>query len=257
VSEQTAPAVDEPLVLVEHAENGLSRITLNRPRQRNAMSRAARIALVAALDECREAGSKVVILSGNGPAFCAGMDLKESAVDLDKPEPADLVNRRSDWRNVQDEIRSHPAIFIAVVNGFALGGGTTLINTADLAYIDENAEIGMPELGFGAFPGMAGPSTQLSVLPKHVALMMLTADRIDGRTAERFGIVNKALPADELMAEAERVANRICEHDAIALDYSKRALKEIPTHLSDWSSALAFGEHIAAQIRIKRQGAAE
>lgn len=251
---ETAP-VEEPPVLVSHEENGLARITLNRPRQRNAMNRAARIALVEALDECRNVGTKVIILTGNGPAFCAGMDLKESAVELDKPQPTDLANRRSDWRLIQDEIRQHPAIVIAVVNGFALGGGTTLINSADLAYIHEDAEIGMPEVGFGAFPGMAGPSTQLSILPKHVAYMILTADRIDGRTAETWGIVNKALPSDELMAEAERVARRICEHDPIALDFSKKALKEIPTHLSDWSSSLAFGEHIGAQIRIRRQGA--
>lgn len=245
-------SADDPVVLVAHEEGGLSRITLNRPRQRNAMNRAARAALVDALDACREAGSKVIILTGAGTAFCAGMDLKESAVELDQPEPRDLRNRRSDWRRVQDEIRDHPAVVIAVVNGFALGGGTTLINSADLAFVDEDAKIGMPEVGFGAFPGMAGPSTQLMIHPKHVAYMMLTADTIDGRTAERWGIVNQALPADELMPGAERVARRICEHNSIALEFAKKALNEIPSHIQDWGGALEFGEHIAGRIRLKR-----
>src|SRR5665213_2189333 len=111
----TLTSSDEPPVLVQHLNNGVSRIVLNRPNQRNVMNHEARIALLAALKECRSI-AKVIILIGNGDAFCAGMDLKERHRDASR-----------EWLEIQEAIRRHPAIVIASVNGFALGGGTTLV----------------------------------------------------------------------------------------------------------------------------------
>ena len=101
-------------------------------------------------------------------------------------------------------IREHPAIFVAAVNGFALGGGATLISMCDLAIAAEEAEIGMPEIGFGAYPQFSGPAAQIQLTPKRAAWLVLTAERIDGRTAEAWGMVNRSVALDRLMAEAER-----------------------------------------------------
>ena len=246
-------APGDPLVLVSHGDDGVSTITLNRLRQRNAMNRAARTALVDALDDCRNQGSAAIVLTAPPPAFCAGMDLKEAVHETDRSLPADLAARRADWRNVQDEIRKHPAIVIAAVTGYALGGGLTLVNSADLAFVGEDVELGMPEITFGAYPGMAGPSTQLRTTPKRAAWMVLTGRRISGRTAVEWGLANAALPVDDVLPAALDTARTIAAFDPISLEYSKKALQEIPSHIADFGAALEFGEHINGLIRIRRR----
>lgn len=164
---------DPELVRYEELSDGVARVTLNRPEKRNAMSRAARAALLDVLDRC-DGHVRVIVLTGAGPAFCAGVDLKESAeeeMDADRRG----AGRRTSWLTVQERIRQHSAIVIAAVNGYALGGGLTLINSSDLAIAADDAQIGMPEVGFGLCPGLAGPSTQLRLGAKRAAWMVLTA----------------------------------------------------------------------------------
>ncbi|MFJ6569255.1 enoyl-CoA hydratase/isomerase family protein [Streptomyces sp. NPDC091292] len=242
-------AAAEELVRHEDLGGGVARVTLNRPEKRNAMNRAARTALLDVLDTC-EGTAKAIVLTGAGPAFCAGMDLKEAAEDGPYAD-SELPGRHSNWLTVQQRIHDHPAIVIAAVNGSALGGGLTLINASDLAVAAEDAPIGMPEVGFGIYPGLAGPSTQLRLSPKRAAWMVLTADRITGRTAAEWGLVNQAVPADQLEGTAVELARRIARYDAVTLDWSKRALHHVPTHLSDWTAALRYGESVRAQIQVR------
>lgn len=236
-----------PPILIDHGSNGVSRITFNRPGQRNAMNRAARAGIVAALDECR-GKAKVIILAGNGPAFCAGMDLKEG-LSVSTGDP--LMDRRSEWPAVQEEIRNHPAIVIAAVHGYALGGGSTLINVADLAIAAEDAQIGMPEIGFGLYPTQAGPAAQLRLPKKRAAWMILTAERIDGRTAAEWGLVNRAVAAAQLDDEVAAIADRIARFDPVALEWSKKALWQIPDQVSDWTAAMAYGEQVLGEIKAR------
>ena len=236
----------DPAVILTHLGSGVSMITLNRPRQRNAMNKAAREGMVHALDECR-GRAKVIIITGNGPAFCAGVDLKEAVAGAVGED--DALSRRTSWAAVQEEIRQHPAIVIAAVNGFALGGGSTLINVSDLALAAEEAQIGMPEIGFGLYPTLAGPAAQMRIAKKRAAWMILTADRIDGRTAAEWGLVNKSVPGERLLAEAQVLAERISKFDAVGLEWSKKALWKIPDVISDWSGAVEYGDHVAKQIQ--------
>lgn len=236
-------------ILLDDLGGGVARITFNRPEKRNAMDFAARRALIQALDDCR-GRAKVIILTGAGTSFCSGMDLKEVAASKGI-DPHDAERRHAMWVKVQAEIRDHPAIVIAAVNGFALGGGVTLINSSDLAIAAEEASIGMPEIGFGLYPGMAGPSTQLRLSPKRAAWMVLTAKRISGRTAEEWGLVNQCVPLAELAAEAEALARHIAAFDAVTLEWCKKALQQIPAQISDWNAALEYGESIGMQIRAR------
>lgn len=235
----------EPVILVTHEASGVSRITFNRPAQRNAMNREARAGFIGALDECR-GRSKVIILTGLGPAFCAGIDLKEPA----DTSSGDLeLDRRSEWDAVQEELRSHPAIIIAAVNGFALGGGSTLINIADLAITADEAQIGMPEISFGLYPTLAGPAAQLRITKKRAAWLILTAERIDGRTAEQWGMVNRSVPLVELDATVTELAERVAGFNAVSLEWSKKALWTIPDEISTWTEAVAFSNSVATEIR--------
>ncbi|WUH98567.1 enoyl-CoA hydratase/isomerase family protein [Spirillospora sp. NBC_00431] len=243
------PIADHDLIRYEELSDGVARITLNRPEKRNAMSRAARAALIEVLDRC-DGDVRVIILTGAGPAFCAGVDLKESA-----QEPMDTdrrgAGRRTSWLAVQERIRQHSAIVIAAVNGFALGGGLTLINSSDLAIAADDAPIGMPEVGFGLYPGLAGPSTQLRLGAKRAAWMVLTADRITGETAAEWGLVNLAVPAAELQSAALELAQRVARHNGVTLTQAKRALHEIPMYISDWTKALEYGEDVRNQIAAR------
>ncbi len=230
-----------PVMLTQN--DGWALIRLNRPDQRNAMNRAARAAFAAALERVKGT-AKVVVVTGADPAFCAGIDLKERAADT----AAGIVEgKETEWSEVCLSIRAHPAVFIAAVNGIALGGGTTLVNTCDLAIAAEEASFGMPEVGFGIYPAPAGPAAQLTLTRKRAAWLALTTERIDGRTAEAWGLVNRVVPKADLLAAAEDLARRIARFDAAALGESKRALDLIPG--TDWAAAFAAGGAVNERIR--------
>jgi enoyl-CoA hydratase/carnithine racemase len=244
--------VEESLILVDDPGEGVARITFNRAAKRNAMNQAARSSIVKGLDDLR-GKARVIILTGSGPAFCSGIDLKE---ELSRPagyKPPDTIeNRRTVWDGVQEEIRTHPAIVIAAVNGLALGGGVTLVNSSDLAIAAEEAEFGMPEVSFGVYPGLAGPSTQLRIKPKHSAYMVLTGERISGRTAEAWGLVNKAVPLAQLEEETVALACKIAKYDAVTLEWCKKALWQIPMHIDDYTAAMRYGFAVNAEIRSRK-----
>ena len=244
---------DAAKVLVSEVDEGIVRITLNRPEKRNALDREARLALLGALDGAK-GRARVLVLTGAGDTFCAGMDLNQ--VTGGSQDEEDELNRS--WLQVLDEIRHHPAIVIASVRGYALGGGSTLINACDLAVVARDAQIGTPEIGFGFYPGLAGPAAQLRLSPKRAAWMILTAKRIDGQTAVEWGMANLAVEAADVDAEAIALARHVAQFDAVALEWSKKALWHIPMHVSEWRSALEFGTYTNAQIHARtnahRQG---
>jgi enoyl-CoA hydratase/carnithine racemase len=190
----------------------------------------------------------VVILTGVGSIFCAGIDLKERAEDLARGD----LSAPGEWVDVNVAIRQHTSIFIAAVNGTALGGGGTLINVCDLAIASEDAEIGMPEMSFATYPAMAGPATQLSLSRKRAAWMVLTAERISAPQALEWGLLNRCVPAAELMAEARKVAERVAAFDPVALACAKQALDQIPAVTTDWRQAFAYGELVNAKIQQRR-----
>jgi enoyl-CoA hydratase/carnithine racemase len=225
---------------------GIEQITLNRPQKRNALDRQARQLLLEALQDTATR-AKVVIITGAGGTFCSGMDLTQLAGGSE--EESDQLNQS--WLEVQEAIRRHPAVVIASACGYALGGGSTLINTCDLAVVAEDVQIGMPEIGFGYYPGLAGPAAQLRLGRKHAAWMVLTAKRIDGRQAVDWGMANLAVPADEVEAETLALAEHIAQFDAVALEWSKKALWQIPMHISEWRAALEFGSYVNSQIHAR------
>ena len=241
------------LVLLEKKEEGYGIITLNRPDKRNAMNRAAQAELRAALDDSRDC--KVLIITGNGPAFCAGVDLKENRELRGQRTEREYAHGSNSWFETNEAVRRHPAVCIAAVNGYALGGGLTLTHNCEIAIASEKAEFGMPEFGFGTFPGLAGPATIRRILPKHAAYMILTARRIDAHTAERWGIVNKVVPHEQLLPEAEELAKHICQFDPVLIDFGKKAIRDL--ELMPWSEGLVYGGYIGALVRQQSNAAME
>lgn len=242
--------MSENLVLLED-KGSYAIITLNRPEKRNAMSTAAQLQLQDVLRQCL-GRFPVAIITGKGSAFCSGIDLKERRERLASGDaPVEYSRQGHSWIETIEALRRHPTVFIAAVNGHALGGGISLINVCDLAICAEDVQIGMPEITFASYPTVAGPTTQLRILRKHAAWLILTGKMIDGRTAARWGMVNRAVPADQLMIEAEALAAHVAQFNPVTLDWSKKALDDIPSQVSDWTAALEYGRVVTSVIQNK------
>lgn len=232
-----------PIVVDVH--DGWAEVRIDREDKRNAMNREARRGLLDAFEQLRGT-ARAVIVTGTGGSFCAGMDLKEVEAD----RAVGVNDAGEEWIGVNLAIRSHPAIFVAAVNGLALGGGSTLLNVCDLAVASTKASIGCPEMGFATYPGMAGPALQLSgITRKRAAWMILTANRVDGVTAERWGLVNECVEPDRLMPRAREIAQSMARFDAVALSESKRALDRIPAVITNWKDAMDHGQMVNKAIR--------
>lgn len=217
-------------------------ITLKAPDQRNAMNRAALLELQNVLKQCMGRFA-CVIITGSGPWFCTGADDEQE----EESAPSAGFSRQGDWWvETIEMMRKHPAVFVAAVNGEASGNGVALINACELAIAAEDAKIGMPEISTASYPALAGPSTQLRILRKHASWMILTGRSIDGRTAARWGLVNIAVPAERLMEEVRSIARDISKFNPVTVDWTKKALDDIPSHVSDWTAALEYGRLITS-----------
>ncbi len=221
-------------------------ITLNGGDASNTLDSAAHVELQNVL---RESVGRyaAIIVTGTGSSFCVGVG-SDAGSDAASAKPQ-FSRQGNSWVETIEMIRKHPSVFIAAVNGDALGDGVALINVCDLAIAAEGAQIGMPEITRAAYPERAGPTTQLRILRKNASWMILTGKPIDGRTAARWGLVNVAVPADRVMDEARAVAENIAKFNQTTIDWSKKAIDDIPSQVSDWTAALEYGRVITAVVQ--------
>ena len=226
-------------VLMEDCGN-YARITLGRA----VLDRAAQLALQDILKQSAGRYAAIVLTGADG-TFCTGI-ADEAPAD---PALARFSRQGQTWVDTVEAIRKHPSVMIAAVNGAALGEGVSLINACDLAIAAEDAQIGLPEISTARYAETAGPSTQLRILRKNASWMILTGRPVDGRTAARWGLVNLAVPADKIMDEVHAVAESIAKFNPVTVDWTKKALDDIPSHVSDWTAALEYGRVITAVVQ--------
>jgi enoyl-CoA hydratase len=205
---------------------GVATIRLNRPRVLNAMNRQLWLDLEAALSDAREdPGVKVVIVTGEGRAFSTGADLKES-------KDRSLDDYRTYLEKLQEVSRTiirFPKPTIAAINGYALGSGYELALACDVRLAAEDAKIGSPEARVDS--SVTGGAMRLIrdlIGPGKAAELLFTAREIDGRQAERIGLVNLAVPAERLMDAAREMAADIAKNSALSLKLIKRGLGLAP-----------------------------
>ena len=248
----TKPVTPENELALIDDRGDFAIVTINRPEKRNAMSPAAMRQLRAAFAQLKD--KKVIILTGTGPSFCAGVDLSATSEmqETEKTRPSAVLNA---WTQVQADIRNHRAIFIAAVNGYALGGGSTLVNNATMAIAAESATIGLPEMGFGGWPMQAGPAATKRLASKHAAEMIFTARRVDAQTAYRMAMVNSVVPDATLMDEAIALAEHIAGFDAQTLDWGKKAFHRMES--LDWDDAMDYSEYTSIITRSRTTSASE
>ena len=205
------------------AADGVLTVTLNRPDALNAFTVEMKEALLAALkDSARDKSVRVVILTGAGRAFCAGQDLKERA----GPDVNDLgTELRQRYNPIIRAMRRLEKPIIGAINGVAAGAGISISMACDVVIASERASFTEAFVRVGLVPD-TGSSWFLPRLIGHrrAAHMMFTGDPIDAATAERIGLVNRVVPADTLMDEANTLAERLAQAAPIALALAKRAL---------------------------------
>jgi len=235
--------MSEELILFDEFD-GFAVITFNRPEKLNALSSPMVLQLQQRLDECKGRHA-VIVITARGKAFCAGVDLRERNDWVRKGARIRGDNVRNKWYDTMGTIiRNHPSVFIAAVNGLALGGGATLVNICDLAIMAEDAQIGVPQISWGIYPGIAGASTQVRMLRKHAAWPVLTGRSLSAAEAVEVGMVNMAVPGERLLDEAKALAAHIARFEPVALDWCKKALDQVPSHFAEWSVALEYGRGV-------------
>jgi enoyl-CoA hydratase/3-hydroxyacyl-CoA dehydrogenase len=217
-------------------DGGIATITMNRPEAMNALNEKVLRELKASIAEVRDDPTvRVVIITGEGPAFVAGADIRAMKVK-------NLVEIREFTRfghGVLADIESLEKPVIAAVNGFALGGGLELALACDIRLASTEARMGFPEVGLGIFPGLGGTQRATRLIGKGKACeLIFTGYQIGAEEAANMGLVNRALPPHELMAEARRLAKRVAGQGPIAVGRAKTAINQALQ--SDLDSGLAF-----------------
>ncbi|MGI8560288.1 MAG: enoyl-CoA hydratase/isomerase family protein [Luteimonas sp.] len=205
---------DSPLKI---ADDGAVRvITVHRPDKLNALNRATLVALHDAFDMAAgDAGVRVVVLTGSGhKAFVAGADIAEMA-GLTPAQARDfsLLGQR-----MMRRVERMPKPVIAMVNGFALGGGLELAMCCHLRIAADSAKLGLPEVTLGLLPGFGGSQRLPRLVGRAAALeLCLTGAPVDAARALQLGIVNRVVPAAELEAETMQLAEKLAQSAPLAL----------------------------------------
>jgi enoyl-CoA hydratase len=207
---------------VQH-DGAVAVVTIDRPEKRNALNSTVRGDLLAALDTLREDDAvRVVVFTGAGDrAFVAGADIAEFAQRTPLEQRAAMTGRR-----IFDEIAAYPKPTIAMINGFALGGGCELALACDLRIAAEDARLGQPELNLGIIPGGGGTQRLPRLVGTGQAMrLVLTGELIDAAEALRIGLVDLVFPSAALRTETLRIAAVMAERSPVALRMAKAAIR--------------------------------
>ncbi len=219
--------------LLVETKNRIGYVTINRPDKLNALNAKAKSELRQAFERLKDDMTvDVVILTGAGPkAFVAGTDIKElTELDTEKGKAFS-----SGGQAVFDLIENLGKPVIGAINGFALGGGCELALACSVRVAAESAKFGQPEVNLGVIPGYGGTQRLARLVGKGKAMeLILTGDQIDAQEALRIGLVNKVVPAADLMSVAESMAQKIIGKGQIAIRLALKAVNmSHETNLTD------------------------
>jgi enoyl-CoA hydratase len=203
-------------------KGAVAKITLNRPEKMNAMNDIMFREIGQALEDSeQDSYIRVVVITGKGRAFCSGVDLtfsREKLLSQKDKEDFYRLGNRVKMRRIEE--MSKPVI--AAVNGFALAGGFEIMLTCDLAIASEDAQIGDQHMTYGLF-GAGGSPFRLPLLVgiRKAKELIFTGKWISGKEAERIGLVNRAVPADQLESAVDELVAQLVDKSPVAMKISK------------------------------------
>ncbi len=209
-------------VLLREDRDGVATLTLNRPKSGNSLSHELVRSLQAAWDEIdKDASVRVVVLAASGRLFCTGHDLNESIDAMEDP-PTKLAANRECSRMMQSMLKLSKPI-IAKVHGVATAAGCQLMATCDLAVASSEARFATPGVNIGLWCLSPQVAISRTIAPKHAMEMLLTGKLQDAETALRFGLINEAVPPDELDARVAELAAVIASKSPHSIAMGKRS----------------------------------
>ena len=210
-------------------QDGIAWLRFNRPDKRNAMSPTLNRAMMEALDELEfrdDVG--VLVLTGEGQAWTAGMDLKEY---FRETEAQGLKGSRKAQRESYGwwrRLRWYQKPTIAMVNGWCFGGGYGPLFACDLAFCADEAKFGLSEINWGILPGGGATKVAVELLPFRKAMYhAMLGEPVDGKTAADWGLVNESLPLAQLRDRVTQVARALLEKNPVALKATKDAVRRV------------------------------
>ncbi len=235
-----------------HRDGNILIVTLNRPEAKNAFTPEMLLGMYRAwrmLDE--EDNLFCGILTANGGTFCAGMDLKAGA-DGDHGASDEFVNLMKHipnihWQALLRENRPSKPLILAV-EGYALAGGTEILQGTDIRIAAENAKFGVTEVARGLYP-MAGSTVRLrrQIPYCFAAEMLLTGEHVSAQQALRFGLINRIVPEGTTLESAREIAAKICNGGPLAIQAVTHALRHIQEDSGE-GEAMAASDKLAGPV---------
>jgi len=229
--------------LLLERDGAVAIVTLNRPKVLNALNHQTLAELSACMASLKaDEGVRAIILTGSGEkSFVAGADINELATQ--SPVEGQAHARRGQL--ILDAIEQLGKPVIAAVNGFALGGGCELAMACTIRLAADSARFGQPEINLGLMPGYAGSQRLPRLVGKGIAMeMLLTGDMVGAQRAYEIGLVNRVVPAAELMTEARTLAQTLAAKAPIAVGFIIDAVNqglEAPFAVGEYLETSLFG----------------
>lgn len=226
---------------IETGDDRIAVLTINRPDKLNALNSEVLDEIDEAFSHLKQNGAvKAVIVTGAGDkAFAAGADIKELS-HLDS-ESGKKVSQKG--QDIFNKIENFPKPVIAVVNGYALGGGAELAMACHLRIATENAVFGLPEVGLGLIPGYGGTQRLPKLIGRGKAMeLILTGDQLSAGEASDFGLVNKKVADGDAVAEARNILTTILKNSPLAVSKAITAINASLTPGGYAKEAELFGE---------------
>jgi len=209
--------------LILDANRQVATITLNRPDKRNAISATMIAELQTALDEIERGHARVVVVTGAGKAFCAGMDLEMLAA-IAQQSPAENQEDSRRMAKMFRRIWSYPRPLIAAVNGAALAGGCGIATLCDFTLAAPEAKFGYTEVKIGFLPAIVSVFLTRQIGEKRSRDLLLTGRVLDAAEAKEFGLVSELVQAERLLDRAHELAQTLIEASPSSLSRAKRLL---------------------------------
>lgn len=225
---------------------GVATITLNRPDKRNAISYELIEDLLGAFREVAQAPAQVLIVTGAGKAFCSGMDL-DNLKSLIGRSPEQSLEDTKTMARLFRMLYDFPKPTIAAVNGPAIAGGTGLATLCDFTLAAPDVKFGYTEVRIGFVPAIVSTFLLRQVGEKIARDLLLTGRLFDAAEAQRIGLVNEIVPAEQLLPRAHALAEQLMENSPASLRYTKRLLSNAARAEMDPQIELAIEENAAVR----------
>lgn len=235
-----------PVVLVEKQSPQITVLTLNRPARRNSLTIELLNDLISAIKVASDQPEeRVLILRGAGAAFCTGLDLKEAADQSKAHATAEMVAK------TLITLAETRLVTIAAVHGAAVAGGAGIMSACDFVVAAEKTKIGYPEVRRGLVAGLVMTFLRRQVGERHLRELVLGGELIDAARAREIGLVNRVVPADELMNEAQKFADSVLQGAPDAVAQTKRVIEEL------WATSVKEDVDAALKHHMQARESAE